>query len=144
MAAALGCLPALVRPALAAMPSSARFASSEASTSNRARQDALRSIPLEKLAPADRAKVTSVLSNVSVFRRLPTKVIDCDPDMYLFLVRHPDVVVNIWELLKVSRLQLWQTGDGRFLIAEPGGAAGSLRFVYRSHDTARGLRRGGL
>jgi hypothetical protein len=62
-------------------------------------------------------------------------VIDCDPDVYLFLVRHPDVVVNIWELLKVSRLQLWQTGDGRFLIAEPAGAAGSLRFVYRSHDT---------
>ncbi len=117
------------------MPPSARFASSEANTGDRARQDALRSIPLEKLASADRAKVSSVLSNVSVFRRLPTKVIDCDPDMYLFLVRHPDVVVNIWELLKVSRLQLWQTGDGRFLIAEPAGAAGSLRFVYRSHDT---------
>ncbi len=54
--------------------------------------------------------------------------------MYLFLVRHPDVVVNIWELMKATRLQLWQTGEGRFLIAEPGGAAGSLRFVYRSHD----------
>ena len=67
----------------------------EASTSETARQDAVRSIPLDQLAVEDRVKVESVLSTVSLFRRMPVKIVDCNPDMYLFLVRHPDVVVNI-------------------------------------------------
>ena len=107
----------------------------EASTSEAARQDAIRSIPLEKLAAEDRAKVESVLSAVSIFRRMPVKVIDCDPDMYLFLVRHPDVVVNIWELMKLSRLQLRQIDENLFQIAEPAGTVAKFGFVYRSHDT---------
>lgn len=106
----------------------------EPNTSNAARRDAIRSIPFDKLSAVDRAKVKSVLSNVSVFRRLPTKVIDCDPDMYLFLVRQPDVVVNIWELFKMSRLQFRQTGNRRFHIVEPGGTTASVEFLYRSHD----------
>lgn len=107
----------------------------EAQTSDAARRNAIRSIPFEKLSEADRAKVKSVLDNTSVFRRLPVKVIDCDPDMYLFLVRHPDVVVNIWELLKMSRLQFRQTGDRQFRVVEPGGTTASVEFLYRGHDT---------
>ena len=107
----------------------------EASTSDAARYDAIRSIPFERLTPEDRAKLTSVLSNVSVFRRMPVKVVDCDPDMYLFLVRHPDVVVNIWEVLKLSKLQLRQTGENQFQITESSGTMASIRFVYQSYDT---------
>ncbi|MEN6452276.1 MAG: hypothetical protein ABFC96_17430 [Thermoguttaceae bacterium] len=129
----LACLATPVDSALAAKPSP-RVVASEATTSERAQQDALRAIPLDKMTPADRARVSAVLSNVSIFRRLPTKVIDCDPEMYLFLVRHPDVVVDIWDVLKVSRLQLWQTGEGRFGIAEPAGASGTLRYAYRSQS----------
>ena len=111
------------------------FQSQEASTSDAACRDALRSIPLDKLSSEDRAKFNSVLDNVSVFRRLPTKVIDCDPTMYLFLVRHPDVVVNIWELFKISRLQFRQTGENQFRVVEPLGTTASVEFIYRSHDT---------
>ncbi|MEN6459496.1 MAG: hypothetical protein ABFC63_11265 [Thermoguttaceae bacterium] len=135
MATALVCACIWTTAAGAAQPSSLPFASSEASTSDRARQDAIRGIPLEKLAEADRAKVRAVLTNISIFRRLPTKVIDCDPNMYLFVLQHPDVVVNTWEVLKASRLQLRQTGDGQFSIAEQSGAAGDVSFVYRSPDT---------
>ncbi len=51
----------------------------EATTSDAARRDAIRSIPFDKLSADDRAKVEAVLSNVSLFRRLPTRVVDCDP-----------------------------------------------------------------
>jgi hypothetical protein len=63
------------------------------------------------------------------------RVVDCDPNMYLFLVRHPDVVVNIWDVLKLSRIQLRQLGDREFQIHEPTGATASFRLVYQSHDT---------
>ena len=94
----------------------------------------MQSIPLEKLAPEDRAKVKSVLANVSVFRRMPVKVVDCNPDLYLFLVRHPDVVINIWELMKVSRLQLRQADENQFQIIEPAGTTAGFQIVHRSHD----------
>jgi hypothetical protein len=127
-----------LQPAAASPPGppfAAHSSLTEANTSEAARRDAVRSIPLDKLSREDRAKVDSVLANVSVFRRLPVKVIDCDPDMYLFLVRHPDVVVNIWELFKISRLQFRQTGESRFQVVEPAGTTASVEFVFRSHDT---------
>jgi hypothetical protein len=76
-----------------------------------------------------------VLSNVSIFRRLPIRVVDCNPDLYLFLVRHPDIIVNIWELMKLSQVQLRQVDENHFRLVEPGGAEGNFTFVYRNHDT---------
>ena len=106
----------------------------EGTSSETARQDALRSIPWERLSAAGQAKAEAVIANQSIFRRLPTKTIDCDPDLYLFLVRHPDVVVNIWEVLKISEVQFRQTGTSRFRLTEPGGTAIALEFLYRSRD----------
>jgi hypothetical protein len=113
---------------------STQFASYEAGSSNPLLREAMQAIPLKRLSPSDREKVGSVLANVSVFRRLPIKSIDCDPEMYLFLVRHPDVVVNIWEQLRISRLQLRQLGENEFQIVEPAGATTRFEYVYRSHD----------
>jgi hypothetical protein len=132
--AAIEFLGGLDRSAAASPPNAVRLNPLEASTSETARQDAIRSIPLDKLAADDRAKVASVLSTVSIFRRMPVRVIDCDPDMYLFLVRHPDVVVNIWEIMKVSRLQLRQIEENQFQITEPAGTVAKFAFVHRSHD----------
>lgn len=123
------------RLASAATPLIPRDGSNGAAADSQTRLAAIKSIPLDKLADEDRAKVVSVLSNVSVFRRMPVKVIDCDPKMYLFLIRHPDVVVNIWELLKISKLRMRRTDDGRFTLNEPDGASISMEFVYQSHDT---------
>jgi len=106
-----------------------------ATTSREARQSALESIPLDKLDPQALAKVRTVLSNVTVFRRLPVQVVDCDPDLYLFLVRHPDVVVGVWQALKLSRLELRQAGPNSFEIAEPDGSTAWFEYLYRSHDT---------
>jgi hypothetical protein len=137
IAALVALLAGLTRPTAASPPPSpqaGRTASREATTSDAARRDAIKSIPLGKLSDENRAKVESVLSNVSVFRRMPVRVVDCDPDMFLFLVRHPDVVVNIWEVFKISRLRLRETADGRFQVNETAGATATVEYVYKSHD----------
>jgi hypothetical protein len=124
----------LDQSAVASSPSAAWTGPPEGSGET-ARQDAIHAIPLERLAAEDRGKVQSVLSAASIFRRMPIRVVDCDPDLYLFLVRHPDVVVNIWELMKVSRLQLRQLEENQFQITETAGTVAKFGFVYRSHDT---------
>ena len=56
-------------------------------------------------------RVRQVVQNPSVFRRVPVQVIDCDPNLYLFLVRHPEVVVNIWQVMGISKVKLVRTGQ---------------------------------
>jgi hypothetical protein len=142
-----GVWPGASRSLSADLPLVARPDPYRASTGLAARQNAVQAIPIEKLDPEARARVASVLSNISIFRRLPIGVVNCDPDLYLFLVRHPDVVVNIWEVLKVSRLKLRQIGPDTYQVSHPAeghengppdGRAGTLatvEFLYRSHDT---------
>jgi len=116
-------------------PQAARPDPYRATTSREARQNAVQAIPVEKLRAEDRAKVASVLSNISVFRRMPIGVIDCDPDLYLFMVQHPDVIVNIWEVLKISRLRVREIGPDTYQVTDSAGTLATVRFLYRSHDT---------
>jgi hypothetical protein len=107
---------------------------SKADTSRAAREDAIQAIPLAKLTPEGRQKVQWTLANTSVFRRLPTRMIQCDPDLYLFLLDHPDVVVNVWEVLGVSHLTMRQTGPGVFQATDDIGTAGTIECLYRTAD----------
>jgi len=106
----------------------------QATTSRAARQDAIKSIPLDQLDTEAQAKVSSVLSDLSVFRRMPIRVIDCDPELYLFLLRRPNVVVNIWEVLKIGSLNVQQVEAGKFELTEKTGTRCTVEFLHRSHD----------
>jgi hypothetical protein len=106
----------------------------QGTSSAAARASAVQSIPFEKLDMASRTKINSVLNNASIYRRLPTRTVNCDPDLYLFLVRHPDVVVNIWEILGVAQMQLRQTDIDTFHVAESEGTAASMEYLYHSAD----------
>ena len=59
---------------------------------------------------------------------------NCDPDLYLFLVRHPDVVVNMWEVLGIAQLQLREAGPDTYRVVEKEGTAATLQLLYRSND----------
>jgi hypothetical protein len=68
--------------------------------------------------------------------------------LYLFLVRHPDVVVSMWETLKLSNLQLRQTGPKSFKIVEADGTTGTIEYLHSTHDMqivyVEGSYKGGL
>lgn len=107
----------------------------KASSSREAREDAIRSIPLDKLTCDAQATVKSVLSNVSIYRRMPVQAIQCDPEMYLFLVRHPDVVVNIWQVLGITQISLAQLDADCYRLTDSAGTEGTVRLLYQSPDT---------
>lgn len=106
-----------------------------ATTSKAAKDSALRSIPLEQLDARARAKVDAVLARTSLFRRLPIRVVPCDPELYLFAVQHPDVVANVWQVLGMSQMAMDQIGDSAYRINDGAGTRGTVEFLYRSHDT---------
>jgi hypothetical protein len=100
-----------------------------------AKESALQAIPYQELDDAGREKVDAVLSNVTIFRRMPIQVIRCDPEMYQFMITHPDVTVNIWEVLGISNVSLSRTGPNTFRADDGSGTQSDIEFLYRSDDT---------
>jgi hypothetical protein len=106
----------------------------QANTSRQAREDAIAAMPLAQLAPQDRAAVEDVINNPSIYRRLPTQVIDCDPHFYLFLLENPDVIVQIWRVLGISNVELDRSGENSFRAADGEGTVCDVHTLYHSHD----------
>lgn len=106
----------------------------KANTSRQAREDAIAAMPLEQLNPQDRAAVEDVVNNPSIYRRLPTQVIDCDPHFYQFLLQNPEVIVQIWRALGISNVQLERVGENSFRAADNEGTTCDVHMLYQSQD----------
>ena len=78
------------------------FADSAATSSRAARNEAMRAIPWSQIAPQYRRAAQNVVRDASLYRRLPTRIIDCDPDVFTFLLQHPEVVVDVWRVMGIS------------------------------------------
>jgi hypothetical protein len=86
-------------------------AAPEQSTSSRqAREEAAAALPLDKLTAETQQKILAVVERPSIYRRMPEKVIPCDTGLYIFLLRNPEIVLNIWQLMGVSGMAVQRTG----------------------------------
>ena len=85
-------------------------AGSKATNSRAARDDAAQSIPYDRLPAEMRSRVAAVVNNPSIFRRLPIATIDCDPDLYLLLLRNPEIVIDIWQIMGITNMALTRDG----------------------------------
>src|SRR5688572_19806147 len=84
--------------------------SSEADTSTQTRDAAISSLPLTELTAESRRKVMSVCERPTIFRRMPQESMACDPALFVFLIRNPEVVVNIWQLMGVASMTALRVG----------------------------------
>lgn len=108
-------------------PQSSR--SLEASTSNAAKRDAIKSIPFQNIAPSNRNAIRKVVNECSLYRRMPTGIVPCGPDMFTFLMQHPEILVEMWRELGISRVDLVKTGSNTFQISDNAGTTAKLTIV---------------
>lgn len=99
------------------------------------RQDALRLIPFAQMRPQDQNRVSQVVKDPSIFRRLPVQVIDCDPEIYAFLVSYPEVVVNIWELMGITNVHVKRMSPTSFHANDGAGTVSNVDIVYADGET---------
>jgi hypothetical protein len=102
----------------------------EADTSSQARDDAMQSLPLSELTAETRRKLMMVCERPTLFRRMPTKSMACDPAMHLFLIRNPEVVVNIWQLMGVATMTADRQGPYAWRGADGAGTNCEVELVY--------------
>jgi hypothetical protein len=104
----------------------------ETGTSDRkALKAAKAAVPLNRLSPGDRRRAEAVLSDLSMFRKMPTLRLDVDHDAYRYFVEHPDVAVSIWRALGASKCQLWQTGPDAYETDVGDGSTGAIDVLLR-------------
>ena len=106
----------------------------EADTSAQARDEAIRSLPLNTLTAETRRKLMAVIERPSIYRRLPQQSIDCDPSMFMFLIRNPEVVVNIWQVMGVSNMTAERTGRYAWKGNDGQGTVCDIELVYGTDD----------
>ncbi len=98
------------------------------------RQEAETSIPWEKLTPEANEKLQTVVANPSVFHRSPIQKTTCDHKVYRHLIRYPELVVNMWELMGVSKLRMDRKEDYLINIDDSYGTQSQLELVYGNKD----------
>lgn len=120
----------------------------KASTSQSARRAAIKAMPVEKLSPKWKRAVAEVVNNASIYRRLPAQVVECDPKLYDFLLKHPELLVNIWEVMGISNVALDRTGKNTFAARDGEGTKAKLATLQTTAESqlvfAEGLYQGPL
>ena len=111
-----------------------RQQSMQASTSDAARNEAAKAVPLNKIYPKYRKSVHKVMTDSSLFRRMPTQMVDCDPQMFTFLMKNPEMLVEMWQHMGISRVNLRRTGANTFSLADGAGTTGTLIIVEQKCD----------
>jgi len=105
------------------------------SYSREEKKDALRQIPFNQLAAGDKPLVAEVVNDPSIFRRLPVQVVDCDPELYSFLINYPEIVVNIWKVMGITNVHLKRLSPYSFHADDGAGTVTTVRVLYANRDT---------
>ncbi len=116
--------------ALARMASAVEPFGSDPQSSRETQNDAIRRIPAHQLAPDARQLINDVVENPSFFRRMPTTSIESDPEMFRHLVRHPEVLVNIWDVMGITKVQAKRTGPYTFTADDGVGTVCKCDLLY--------------
>jgi hypothetical protein len=103
-------------------------------SSREARSTAIRSIPFDRLTPEATQQLRGVIENASYFRRMPTQTVPCDSEMYLFLIRHPEVVVSLWDVMGMTKVTLERTGEFQLRGNDGVGTMCNMDLVYGSEN----------
>lgn len=92
-------------------------------------------IPYARLTPAAAAQIRGIVDAPTLYRRLPTQAIDCDPRMFIFLVRNPEVLVGIWERMEVSKVTTQRIGPYQVMADDSAGTQCKIDLVYGDTKT---------
>ena len=104
----------------------------KATTDHESALEVNQQIPWNALSPEARQRTEKIISAYTFYRRLPMTGGYCNPEIYDFLVSHPEVVVGTWETGGFKQLSLTNNGGGRWTIRDTSGTHGEIEVVY--HD----------
>ena len=107
----------------------------DGTSSRRARAAAQEALPLNQLQPEALASVQSILSDISLFRRLPKIRVDADRRVYDHFITNPDVAISIWRVMQISQVEMYRTAPGQYQTDTKDGSLGSIQVLHRTENS---------
>ena len=102
-----------------------------AGTSHRSyRAEGVKAIPFAEINANARKRIKDVVNRPSFYRRLPVQTIDADPDYFRLLVRRPELIVSIWQLMGVTQMSVQRTGPFSVRTKDGAGTISDLELIY--------------
>ena len=101
-------------------------------SSRRLRKEVVRSLPYAQLNAQTKAKIGDILEKPSLYRRLPVTAISVDPEYLQFLIRYPETVVGIWELMGITQMQTRRVAPFTLNTDDGAGTTSSMELLYGS------------
>jgi len=105
------------------------------SSARKLRQEVVKQLPWAQLNPETKAKIGDVVDKPNMYRSLPRMAIQIDPEYLNFLIRHPEVVVNIWELMGITEMKAKRIAPYVIETDDGAGTTSNMELVYGSNDT---------
>jgi hypothetical protein len=90
---------------------------------------------MSQLTDDAQQRIRGIVSRSSIYRQMPLTLIESDPDLYVFLVRHPEIVVNMWDLLGVTKVSIQRQGEFTFDAMDGAGTTCQIELVYGDRET---------
>ncbi|MCA9051090.1 MAG: hypothetical protein KDA89_20280 [Planctomycetaceae bacterium] len=88
-------------------------------------------IPYNRMSPNARQRATTILNDLSQYRRMPSLQYAVNPDVYQFFVNHPDVAISTWRAMGISQLQMRQVADFEYEATAGDGSSGKADILWR-------------
>ena len=100
------------------------------------RKQSIADLRLDRLTEDAQQKSQSLLKNLGMYRRLPTISFECDPNVYDYFLRNPDVAVATWRAMDISQFQLQESGENQYHADAGDGSVGDVElYLHTPTDT---------
>ena len=93
-------------------------------------REALAAIPLNRLTPTAQKRIEAISNRPTLYRHLTQKSIRCDPELFLCLVRNPEILVGTWELMGITQVQTRRLDAYQMEAVDGSGTTCTVDLVY--------------
>lgn len=106
----------------------------DSASSSATEANAIDRIPFQRITGKAQDSIRSVVERPSFFRRLPTQTVQCDPELFTLLVRYPEIIVNIWELMGITKVEVQRVAPYVFTGEDGAGTRCRSELLYGTSD----------
>ncbi|MEZ6126316.1 MAG: hypothetical protein R3C49_24585 [Planctomycetaceae bacterium] len=112
-------------------------------TSDKAIMESAQSqIPYGKMSARSQQRASFIAGNASLYRRMPSLQYEVNPDIYQYLINHPDVAISTWRVMGISKLEMTEKNAFQFAAAAADGSRGDADVLWRDGSQCLFLTQG--
>jgi len=94
------------------------------------REQALAAIPMNRLTPTAQKRIQAITNRPTLYRHLGQQSIECDTDLFLCVVRNPEILVGIWDLMEITTVQTQRLDAFQLRAIDGSGTDCTVDLVY--------------